>query len=81
MDLKDILNCTKVSQKWRDIIAFLIIQPKLKRRNRGLDHRFLDNDWSWVYLAILCIFDLSRKSEKYFKFLAKKREKCEKNPK
>ena len=36
---------------------------------------------SWLYLAILCVFDLSRKSEKYVKFLAKKREKCEKNPK
>ena len=29
-------------------------------------------------LAILCIFDFSQKSEKFFEFIAKKREKCEK---
>lgn len=65
MDLKDILNCTKVSQKWRDIIAFLIIQPKLKRRNRGLDHRFLDNDWSWDDANL--IFSILENQEKLSK--------------
>ena len=33
---------------------------------------------SGLYLAILCIFDFSQKSEKFFEFIAKKREKCEK---
>ena len=47
MDLKDLTNiCVKVSQKWMNIIAFMIIHPILKKRNRGLAQKFEENGWS-----------------------------------
>ena len=47
MDLKDLTNIfVKVSKKWMNIIAFMIIHPILKTRNRGLAQKFEENGWS-----------------------------------
>ena len=52
------INCTKVSRKWREMIAFLVILPILMKRDMGLAYKFMENSWSYKDPdLVLQIFD------------------------
>ena len=52
------INCTKVSRKWREMIAFLVILPILMKRDMGLAYKFVENSWSYKDPdLVLQIFD------------------------
>ena len=59
------INCTKVSQKWRETIAFLVILPILKKTNMGLAYKFMENGWSYKDPdLVLQIFDTQENLKK-----------------
>ena len=61
------INCTKVSQKWRETIAFLVILPILKKTNMGLAYKFMENGWSYKDPDLVCKYLTLKKTSKKFK--------------